>query len=73
MGLIQQIQCDIDGCAETAAFTGVETGVKVEQASPSIKIAKLDLCSKHRQELMNLMPIVSTNNVFKFAHTNATR
>ncbi len=71
MSTITQVQCDIDKCLETAAFTNVETSVKSGQ---NLEIKKMDLCAKHKQELLNLTPlIIRATGTPEFTHTNATR
>lgn len=74
MSTITQIQCDINTCTDTAAFTGVETSVK---SGSSLQTVKLDLCSKHKQQLINLTPITSYDldgkTTFNWASESATR
>lgn len=71
MGTITQIQCDIDGCFENAAFTGVDTLVK---SGSNLSVKKMDLCSKHKQQLLALAPLTDTGaNKIVFSSTVATR
>lgn len=72
MSTITQVQCDIETCSDNAAFTGVETTVK-SSATDTLIVKKMDLCGKHKQELLNLTPIVEKGTKFSFAHTNAIR
>lgn len=78
MSTITQTICDIETCKETAAFTGVETTVKFSTnqtdglaATPYLETVKMDLCSTHKQRLMNLTPITGYgamgNNTYNFA------